>query len=339
MLTVHTSPRQGIIVLGTTRADRRALGNRKNGGAGLRWSDHIEHGDEVGAWFVPHSQGKHNSRNRARAQEIATHLRGLGYQVAEETSDETRDVAEAEADRAERADDRADRFAQYGRNAANRATSRRRASDAAVEGIPAGQPVMSRHHRNALDRSHTNMRAAIDEDRRSAYWGSRAKAAARLQEHRLDPGTTQRRIKKLTADHRRTQRALDGVNHHGHPTTNGPATGEHRERLLFELGELANHLAYWEDLITQAQADGVKIWGPADFTKGDFALRDGHWVEVIRVNLKSLTMPALVATAGRLYTRKEDSPYSWTDPLPYDKVQGRLSAAEAAEKYPPTTAP
>ncbi|MEV0972145.1 hypothetical protein [Microtetraspora glauca] len=80
----------------------------------------------------------------------------------------------------------------------------------------------------------------------------------------------------------------------------------------------------------------MKIWTAADFTKGDFVLHHGTWWEVYRVNAKSLTIPWGHLGVGRRIIRTNDA-YDWhgqlstdTDRLGYDRVQGRMSAAEAA---------
>jgi hypothetical protein len=53
-------------------------------------------------------------------------------------------------------------------------------------------------------------------------------------------------------------------------------------------------------------------------------------LEVIRVNKTTLTVPAFIAAATRRVIRAAESHLPWTDRLPYDKVQGRRSAAEIA---------
>jgi hypothetical protein len=75
----------------------------------------------------------------------------------------------------------------------------------------------------------------------------------------------------------------------------------------------------------------VKVWTRADFAKGDFAQWQGRtWFEVLRVNPKSVSIPALIAGACVPVLRQADTHLTWTDTLAYDKVTGRKSAAEMA---------
>jgi hypothetical protein len=110
-----------------------------------------------------------------------------------------------------------------------------------------------------------------------------------------------------------------------------PATGEWREQLLTRARDIDEELEYWRKHVTARQAEGVKVWGPADFTKGDFVqIGLGAWFEVIRVNKKTLTLPAILAGPGRAVVRASESGYPWTDTIPYDQVTARKTAAEIA---------
>ncbi|GHE32183.1 hypothetical protein GCM10017673_38750 [Streptosporangium violaceochromogenes] len=344
MITVHCSPAQGITVTGTSRADgsNKTLGNRSKGGLGLKW------GSYIGAWYVPHSRDRHNSVNRPRAEHIAATLRDAGFAVTVEYSDETRTAATREAEMYDRAAARADAYTAFARNAATRADTHRETARAATAGIPLGQPILlghhsQRRHEKALERSDSHTRKAIAETGRTAHWTHRADAAAHLEQHRTNPRVTLRRLQRLEADRRRFQRALDGTpppNHRGLYDVK-PAAGEHRKRLLHDLTQLDDEIAHWRGVIAQAEADGVKLWGPADFTKGDFVLYSGTWWEIKRVNPKTLTVPWGMCGVGRRVVRLNDA-YApngalttSTDNLPYDKVQGRMGAAEAADQYPP----
>ncbi len=143
--------------------------------------------------------------------------------------------------------------------------------------------------------------------------------------HRENVPTTLRRIERLEAGRRVYDRALAGDSAHGWDALGSPDQAEEIRRRVAEMDE---ELAYWRELVAQAEADGVKIWSASDFRKGDFARYGGTWFEVVRVNTKSLTVPALIAGAGHRVLRAADSPYSWTDRLPYDKVTGRRPAEE-----------
>ncbi|SPL88426.1 unnamed protein product [[Actinomadura] parvosata subsp. kistnae] len=194
---------------------------------------------------------------------------------------------------------------------------------------------------------------------RQPYWISRARAAEHLRQHHRDPRATLRRLDRLRERLRRIQRELTGQAHprlverDGHIVLNDegapllrwqPATGDYRDRLLTEQARLSARIAYWDDIVAQAAADGVKIWRPADFTVGDFALYLGTWYEVLRVNAKSLTIPTGPLEVGRRLLRRSENvdrfghPSHATRRLAYAEIQGRMSSAEAATRFPPEPA-
>ena len=105
--------------------------------------------------------------------------------------------------------------------------------------------------------------------------------------------TTLRRIKKLEAEQRQAQRRLDGTDRFY--DYGNPASGAYRERLLILVADRDEQLAYWREHVRKAQEEaGVKVWSAADFTKGDYVRFLGTWYEVLRVNAKSLTIPAMI---------------------------------------------
>lgn len=176
------------------------------------------------------------------------------------------------------------------------------------------------------------------------------------EEHGRNPRATLRRIKRLNVDLHRVRRILTGeayrhliirdgehvLDDDGNPLTEPqPAVGAYRERLQREETALLEKIAYWEDLIIQAESDGVKIWRPDDFTPGDFALSGGRWYEVLKTNTESLTIPWSDQDTDEKILRRSHArdrlggPSIATDRLIYDKVQDRMSALEAARKFPP----
>ena len=70
------------------------------------------------------------------------------------------------------------------------------------------------------------------------------------------------------------------------------------------------------------------MWTRADFTKGDYVQSRGTWYEVVRVNAKSLTIPAMINDGHIVH--KDGNRCTWTDTVPYHKVRGRKSAEEIA---------
>lgn len=69
-------------------------------------------------------------------------------------------------------------FRQYAENAETRSRAAYKASCAAVESIPFGQPILVGHHsegrhRNALKRQDRQMQKSIEENDKAAYWNRR----------------------------------------------------------------------------------------------------------------------------------------------------------------------
>lgn len=361
MITIHVSPARGIIVTGTGPEHRRLLGSRKRGGLGLRWANLIEYDGRHGAWYEPNSRDRHASEHQDRMEQIAATLRAAGLTVTIDVTDEARSAEQIEAEMYARASKRARIYRRRAAEAAARAERHRTQAAAATRGYPPDQPILlgsskQRAHERAIERNHSHTRKAIEEADHHQYWITRSRAAEHLKQHRRDPRATLRRIDRLHEQLRRIERSLSGEAHpqfverdgevvltdSGNPVLEWqPATGDYRERLLLDQAQLSGKIAYWQDVLAQAAAEGVKIWGPTDFRAGDFVLYLGTWYEVLRVNAKSLTVPTGHHEVGRRILRQGDNvdragqPSRATGRLPYSEVQGRLSSAEAATQFPP----
>jgi uncharacterized protein DUF3560 len=281
-------------------------------------------------------QSRDKPAQRWKIDTAAEALRAAGHQVEVSIDNDTRRTfAEAEADRYQRAEDRTLYHDEVAGRAAGRSEAAYRAEHRIIDGYPAGQPILvghhsERRHRRDLERADAHRRRAWDEQDKAGYHADRADAAERYQAGRESVPVTLRRIAKLEAEARQVQRRLDGTDKfmsYGHP-----ATGEWREQLLTRARDINEELGYWRKHIAARQADGAKVWEPADFAKGDFVqIGLGAWHEVIRVNKKTLTLPAIIAGPGRTVLRADESGYPWTDTVPYDKVTARKNAAEIAE--------
>ena len=283
-------------------------------------------------------QSRDKAANEWRIEAAAEALRKAGHTVTVEI-DETaaRSFAEQEADRAARAGQRAGYHAEKAGKRAAEADARIAAEHAILDFIPAGQPILighhsERRHRRDLDRAESHRRASIEADKAAEYHERRAQAAASYTQHRESTGTTLRRIAKLEAEARQVDRRIHGTGKamHGEDT---PATGAWLARLEQRAAEIAEQLAYWREVIAAKEAAGVKVWTRGDFAKGDFVSNGRRWFEVLRVNAKSVTIPAMISD-GPIVTRA-NSRLSWTDTLPYDEVRGRKSAAEMTAQPQP----
>ena len=107
---------------------------------------------------------------------------------------------------------------------------------------------------------------------------------------------------------------------------------------------LDEQIAYWRGHVKAAEANGVKVWGPGDFTKGDYVHGRWGWAEVLRVNAKSVTIP-WGSNAVHLDVVTRDNVTTaiggpgWTDKVTYDEVSGRKSAEEMAATSPVSRKP
>ena len=257
-----------------------------------------------------------------------------------------RSVEEIETDRAERAEARAERYEERSERVGAQAMTGLHRAREMGSAIPFGQPVMPDHHsygrdmsyRRRMGRTYARAFAGMDQAEQLA---DRAKAAEANQSHRESIPATLRRIEKLAADLRRTERDIAGRedwvdNGSGKYVlklvTPGP---RYLAQLEARKADLEEQIAYWREHVAKAEADGVKVWTRADFTKGDFVRTRGHWYEVERVNAKSLSVPSgtnigQLPVVTRAEVRHAMGPSQWVNKVTYDDVQGRKSAEEMA---------
>lgn len=289
--------------------------------------------------------GIQQSRDRAAKQWLidaaAEALRAAGYEVAVEIAEsDSRSFAEAEAERYDRAEERADRMASRADRAAASSNAAHDRAHQIADGIPFGQPILvghhsERRHRRDLDRIHNLHGRGFEEGRKADHYAQRADAAENFQRYRENLPTTLRRIDKLERELRGVQRELDGepsAINRAYAVEIKPASGAYRQRMEGRKAEITEELGYWRGHVAEMEAKGTKVWSRADFTKGDFAQWERRtWYEVLRVNAKSVTIPALIAGATVPVLRKADTHLTWTDTLPYDKITGRKSAEEIAQ--------
>ncbi|MEU7583800.1 DUF3560 domain-containing protein [Streptomyces sp. NPDC041068] len=287
----------------------------------------------LGCWYLPHSRDKQAPKGMLEA--LTERLRTAGFEVTVSIDEDTRrPFAEAEAERVERAEARAERFEERAGRAAARSSQRRASAHRLAASIPFGQPILMGHHserraRRDQERIHSDMGTSITEDERAGYWAGRAAAAESYEKFRKDPRRTLRRLETLRADLRRVERWQKGESAAGFTRDIGnPETVAELQRRHEELTE---EIGFWEEIIAKAEADGFKVWGPADFSKGDFARIHGRWFQVLRVNPKSVTVPSILNVHSKVVTQENSSFGDMTHTVRYDKVFGRLDAERMAQ--------
>jgi len=338
-LTITHTPAGGTIVGGSGKHDgvyELLAGLRKQGQGNWRYHP------EVGI-YLRHSRDKTYSQVATRINLAKAELEARGFEVKVEYDDSRkRTVEEAERERREMSRARVGYHQEKAAKAHGEAGRRFEAEHRIRDGYPAGQPVLTDHysaprHLRELKRADNHFWAGIDADRRGTHHENRAQAAAAHMTHRESPVTTLNRIDRLETDRRRLERALNGTKvptRYAGSQPAGPAAGARREKIESEIKDLDEKIAYWRAHIAALEADGLKIWTAADFRKGDYVSFGGpRWYQVLRVNKKSLTVPAganlqelQVVTPETVRSAVDGS--GWTGKVPYSEVTGRRPAEE-----------
>jgi hypothetical protein len=258
----------------------------------------------VGAWVLPRSL-RPSTRDRRILWTVEA-LGRIGREVEviregpEQTAQERRDAsAERLEVRAERHQARADRL--------NReATASRERWDQVAHALN-GQPILIGHYsenriRRLYDRMHDATRKYLDQEEEARR---RAQLAEGIRQ-RLDSGETVRsllsRIERKTPELRSRLRYLE--NSQGWES-------ERRDAVIREAELLADEIELDRAALAELEAQGAKVWGPADFTKGDHARVHGMWRRVVRVNKTTLTC---------------DTGFGYELRTPYRNVSGRKPA-------------
>lgn len=329
-LTIVHTPREGTLVLGTTRGDgsaavlkQRAYGPTRS--VKFNWSGNL------GCWHLPHSRDTQASPS---IQTLAERLREIGFTVTIiEDDDATPPFGEAEQKRARKATQRAERFGRYSKRAEENAEQLYEKAHSEAQTYPLGQPVLVDHSGAQADinrrkRIVATFRKSFAERERGEGWKRRSDAAAGWESGRNDPATTLRRVQKLEADERHWLRRLSGRE---------PITDRDRRTAERQLAATREQLDHWRALLTEAEREGFKRWCKDDFTAGDFVLCGSVWYEVLRVNAKTLRVPSAAHATDDVVTRQTGITSGMKGTLPYDKVIGRRSPQEmaAAQEQPP----
>lgn len=219
-----------------------------------------------------------------------------------------------EAER-ERAAERADRYEGYADNARTRGQSAYDKAHAIADRIPGGQPILVGHHsegraRRDIARIDSNMHKWLDEGKKADHFEHRAAVAGVKATGKHSVGFIQRRIEEVSAELRGFERYLDPAyrNYDGKPLLPGPERDRY-ERLA---AEYRDRLSYWQ--AEMETAGGVKF-GPDTIKVGDRVKTRGRWLEVTRVNAKT------VSTINRNITP------AWPGKTPYAEITDHEPAA------------
>ena len=173
-------------------------------------------------------------------------------------------------ERSERLDERAANH----QNASDAAYQR---SNAAVEGIPLGQPILvghhsERHHRRALEQSNSAMRTSVDESAYAQHLAGKAESSRHQVEKRQSIEYMGNRLKEAHSQARVAQALL------------AEDPNYHKAQLNLQDAEAA--IAHWQKEIESVGG----MLSQATVQDGDWVKFCGSWHEVSRVNRKSVTV-------------------------------------------------
>lgn len=306
-LTITHTHADGTLLDGTSRGDGSNVVLKEV--RGWRWSRNL------GSWYVPRSRDvRANTPLINRTKEA---LEAAGFDVDVSIDDEFRSTAVVEDALAERQEQRVDAlYAKADRKAAD-AVAADEAHERAHKALPPfGEPIKvghhsERRHRKSLDRAWNALGKSVEANRDADEAARRAESAATTTQTRYNPGVIQRRLKKLTADLGRAQRAHDGetrtlyvINGVRHVEKIDAATGAYRDRLAQQIEHLNEQIEHWTQVLADAAASGANIWSKDTIRIGDRIAYWGGWEVVSKVNAKSI--------------RVEGFHYGT---LPYDKIK------------------
>lgn len=254
--------------------------------------------------------GIRGSRDRAARrvaiEQAAAALRAQGFEVTVTIDDTPRAYEQVKADRHERLEDRRAALEAKGDKLAARADALHAASNAMVEHIPMGQPVMpgarGRAHRNLLNRSINTAIRASRTATEAEQMPDRIAGSYRREAHQERPDVTARRVDRLEAEDRRLVRQLARL---GEPTEG--VRSAWREEMQARREVIAEQLRGDRELLEQAKAAGrFGKWDKSNVHAGDQVLLRFGWRTVVRANVKTVS----VATG-----------YSWTDKHGWEEIR------------------
>jgi hypothetical protein len=320
----------GTLLLDTRRGDGTSA-VLKAIGCGWRFSSAI--GDD-GAWYLPRSRDR--NADQSAIDRTAAALRAHGWEIMVSIDNARRDVADIEAERADRSHDRAELFTDLAARRHTAGTARLTRVAVTREAIPLGQPVISDRFAALLRRLRASEAIGYRDLGLAEHWQRAAQATIATQKDRLNPRTTTRRLDRLDAEIRRLERHVeeaDATIATAAPDTAACMTSAVR-RTLDDLVGLHAQAHYWREHLARLEAAGA--WAPwlrEHFRPGDHANVRGTWHPIVRANRKTLTLPTWMGRG-----RNEPGPdgkYRYTDTTPYSNVFGRRRDGRVLHTPPP----
>jgi hypothetical protein len=129
---------------------------------------------------------------------------------------------------------------------------------------------------------------AREEDEAAAYHEQRAGASASFERRTFNMATTLRRIQRLEADFRRYHRELDQQELRKKYDQSARISRKSLEYSEKQMDEVQEQLDYWKKVVSEHEDEGLKVWGPDDFSVGQRILAHGRTAVIVKVNPKTL---------------------------------------------------
>lgn len=259
-------------------------------------------------WFRSLRQyGMPQSRDRAprvvAIEAAAEELRAAGHTVDVQIGEEVRDNETVRADKHERLEDRRTALEAKGEKLSREADSLMKASDAMVEHLPLGQPVMpgrrGRAHRNLLERSVTTAIKSAQTRQAAEQMPARVEGSRRAEAYKERPDVTARRVDRLEAELRSLDRRMAGLTAHSSDALRRQYEGERRV--------LVERIDGDKKVLDEAKAAGTfGQYTKDNVHKGDKVRIRGRWRTVVRANAKTVSV---------------ETGHTWTDRYGYEEIR------------------
>lgn len=233
--------------------------------------------------------------------DLANQLAEYGGEVGKAlTFEEKMDAKEALAET------RSERYETYSENASKRSDKLLKTASDMADIIPLGQPILVGHHSEGRDRRYrsriqSKFEKGFKESDKADYFSRKSKAASEFKDRTFNLSTTLRRLDKLRASIRSIDRRDDTH-----------IVSADLDKLRFQKGlqderceyisreflqydqalvdKILEEVEYWERIVDIHKADGMKVFSPGDFQKGDIIMVRGTLAKISRVNPKTLSV-------------------------------------------------
>lgn len=165
--------------------------------------------------------------------------------------------------------------------------------------IPSGQPILvghhsEKHHRNLIDKSDNKMRAGIELNKKSEYYSERAKSSKNY-------GDTSKfeNVQYVTERLKDNQKSLELFNNKF-----SPEQIKINAELNFKYNDYIDKINFFSKKLKELTEQG-KVFNKESLKDKKFVKVRGNWELIVKLNKTTVAV---------------QTPYSWTDKIPYEKI-------------------